>query len=147
MARLVYEFFRPRMSVPVVFLIGVVGQDDSAVLYRSIETDLPEDVDRAFYSLDSREALMNDDLLHGVEIVDSRTGERQIIPPTDPALLPALVHRGSHHFVYSPVQEVAGSARDAVDAERERLASKEARREVVVSFGDAMTRAVVAAYA
>src|SRR3989442_18799 len=110
MARLVYEFFRPRMSVPVVFPIGVLVQDEDNVLYRSIASELPPDVDRDFYNLDSREALMNDDLLKGMEIVDSSTGERRILSATDPQLLFAVRHRGYHHFVYSPVEELAGTA-------------------------------------
>ncbi len=148
MARLLYEFFRPRVSLPVIFPIGVVAQDDKGVVYRSIpDVQLPEDVETAFYGLDARESFMNDDFLTRIEVVIPETGETERIEPSDPRLLDLLQHRGTHHFLYGPVVELDGSAEAVAAAESERLSDKDARKEVVMKFGDPATKAVLEAYA
>jgi hypothetical protein len=149
MARLIYEFFRPRMSMSVIFPIGVVAQDEEKAVYRSLPLELPQDVDANadFYNLPGRQALMNDDLLPHMEATDSRTGTRMPIEPSDPRLLGELQRRGTHHFLYSPVEEQPGTAAEVADREAARLADGDARRELALRLGDYVTRAVVEAYA
>jgi hypothetical protein len=148
MARLVYEFFRPRVSLPVLFAIGVVVQDEDGSVYKAIpDVQLPEDVERAFYRLDDREQFKNEDFLQRVEVLNPENGETVQIPPADKRLLETLQQRGTHHFLYSPIVEIEGPAGEVAAAESERLRDREARREVVMGVSDAATRALLEAYA
>jgi len=149
MARYIYEFFRPRVSVSVVFPIGVIAQDREGVVYRTIpEVPLPQDVDIDFYGIHDRERFMHDDFLRRVEIADPESGELVKVAPTNPELLAVLRQRGSHHFLYGPVRRLAGSAEDVADEEAERLSNDvEARRKLVIDSLDPTTQAALDAYA
>jgi hypothetical protein len=134
--------------LPVLFAIGVVAQDEGGSVYRAIpDVQLPEDVERTFYRLDDREQFMNEDFLGRVEVLDPESGEAVQIPPADTRLLETLQQRGTHHFLYSPVVEIDGSAAEVAAAEARRLTDREARREVVMGVSDASTRALLEAYA
>jgi hypothetical protein len=146
-ARVIYEFFRPRMSAPALFPVGVIAQDEGGIHYAIIrDFGLPEDVDASFYGLDDREAFMNGDLLPRLESEDPESGNPSVSGPGDPRLLEALQRRGSHHFVYSSIEERLGSARNVLDQEIQRLENKSARRELLMRFGDPTTRAILNAY-
>jgi hypothetical protein len=147
MARLMYEFFRPSISVPVIFPVGILVQDRTGVLYRAIpDVQLPEDVDRAFYGLDERESFMNEDFLGRVELTDPETGQTKRLERNDPQLLELVSQRGSHHFVYSEIRERRGSAEKVVSAEAERLSDKEALRKLALEHAGATTRGLIEAY-
>lgn len=146
MARLVLEFFRPRISLPLVFPLGVIAQDEQGVVYKAIpDVLLPDDVDRQFYGLDDRERFMNDDFLARVEVV-AQTGEAVHVGPTDAQLLDTLRGRGTHHFLYGPVEEVQGTADEAATSVAERLKDPQARREALLQVADESMRAVLTAY-
>jgi hypothetical protein len=149
MARYIYEFFRPRVSLSVVFPIGVIAQDRDGVVYRTIpDVPLPDDVDLAFYGIHDRERFMNEDFLHRVEASDPESGAPTKVPPTDPQLLTVLRQRGSHHFLYGSVRRLAGTAEEVADEEAERLAvDVDARRKLVIDSLDPTTQAALDAYA
>src|SRR5258708_2231281 len=130
MARVVYEFFRPQISTPVPFLIGLVAQDDDGLRYRAVDAPVPDDVDREFYGLNDREALMNDDRLQRIEAFDPAVQANRVLEAHDPRVLDALRSRGTHHFVYSPVVEIEGSASVVADREMRRLSDAAARRDL-----------------
>src|SRR6266571_1908680 len=97
-ARIMYEFFRPRMSMPASFPVGVVAQDENGTTYAAIpDIELPEDVDASFYSMGQREAFMNQDLLPRLESEDPDSGDPSVSGPGDPRILEALRQRGTHH--------------------------------------------------
>jgi hypothetical protein len=148
MARVVFEFFRPRLSQPGLFLLGVIAQDEHDVLYRSVpDVQLPDDVDADFYGLRDRGRFMNDDLLHRSELFDPESSTHTRLRPNDERLLPTLRERGTAHFIYSAVRDVAGSAADAAAAEVDRLRGREERRDAVLEVADPATRALLEAYA
>lgn len=147
MARLMHEFFRPRLSQGVVYPIGVIAQDDDGVVYRAIAgVELPEDVDQAFYGLATREAFMNDDFLPRLAQALPVDGGTLAVDPGDERLLGELAHRGTHHFVYGPIECEDGSADEVAGAEAARLTDKGERRDLVLRMGDPTTRAVLQAY-
>jgi hypothetical protein len=146
-ARVMYEFFRPRMSSPTVFPVGVLAQDESGVTYAAIPNiELPDDVDASFYALQQRAAFMNHDVLPRLESEDPESGDPSVVGPGDPRLLEALRQRENHHFVYlSLPEERPGTASEALEAEIHRLADKTALRELILRFVDPTTRALLKA--
>jgi len=146
MARLIYEFFRPRVSLTVAAPIGVIAQDDKGVVYRAVRSvELADKEEQAFYRLEDREHFMNADFLSRLELVDPASGEHAALDGSDPRVLDVLRDRGTHHFIYSPVEERSGSADKVAAGEVERLEDKDARRELVLRFADEVTRAVLEA--
>lgn len=146
MTQLMYEFFRPRVSLPIVIPVGVIAQDDSGVAYRAIhQVELPDKEEREFYGLDRREEFMNQDFLPRVAWIDPATGEEVALGKADRRLLGVLRERGSHHFLYTPVEERQGPAEDVASSEAKRLEDKQTCRELVLRFADEVTRSVLEA--
>lgn len=116
MARVLIEYFKPDPVEPGAFPLGVVAQDDEALVYRLFSPvkfnlhKFPE------FHLPERETIMERTILVPSFRRRTEQGLLDLIPVTDVEFLQALASSGTGYFRYGTLWLVEGF--DALDAAR-----------------------------
>lgn len=102
--RVVLEYFKPSLDQPGAFPLGLILQDDKAVLFRLIRPPRFHLQKFSEFALEHRELTMHDNIL--VEHPRGPSGE--MLKPTSADFLQRLAEDGVGHFRYGPIWRVEG---------------------------------------